>query len=302
MYQHLINTLFANWIGSKWLPLPLSVWSNYPVKISYAPADDGIIYNGSNIPALLKTNDLDVERLYTFAQEMREGYLFIDELDLIADKQDWQSGGQKLLMAILRQIRKRHLSMTGSIQSMSWLNPRFIFHLDTTISCKDAAATVWGQDNNVDSGDMTFLKAKDMSGINTGNSYEETGQIFESRFKGKRIQQFYDTDQEFNPFEHMVRYTVKRKQKEINPFAKETEEQEEREATGINEAIAEILRERIASGQNRMTTADFNRLLKARGLRVSKGVLLDHLQDVHNVSNYAKMGYFYLRLDEVVNV
>jgi len=303
MRYYIINTAYAHLLGTKLLPLPLNVWSNYPVSFEYVPADDGMSWPGASKPVQLTSLMLDVERLYTFAPEMREGKVFIDELDLIADRQDWMSGGQKLLMAIMRQIRKRHMGMTASIQSVNWLNPRFYFHIDTMIGCRDASVTAWGQDKGIDPGEITFLYAKDRSGFNTGYSYDETGQVYESFFRGRKVFNFYNTDYEFSPFEHMVSYQVKRKHKEIDPFANETEQQMQDEATKANDVVANTLLNFKSKGLEKVSLADFKKEIAAGGLELKRARLIEHLQEIHNVTIYEKMGYPWLRLDDnIINL
>jgi len=302
MRYHLINKAYEPIIGSYIFPRPLKVWSNYPVSFWYRPADDGAAWKGANRKVLLSTEDLDVEKLYTFHPDMREGTIIIDELDLIADRQDWASGGQKLLMAILRQVRKRHLSLKGTIQSINWLNPRFYFHIDYLTACRDSAVTAWGQNNNLEPGEITMLYTKDRSGLLTGYSYEETGKVHDSWFMGKRIHGFYDTDQEFNPFDHMISYHVKRKQKEIDAFADEREVEEQQAADSANKIIANVLSDAVKEKQGKMRLKELQDKLKASGLNIKRAVLQEHLQTVHNAQCFNAMGYPWVRLDNVTNV
>jgi len=302
MRYHLINTAYHSQIGTYNLPKPLCVWSNYPISFWYRPSDDGAAWAGARKLVLLETKQLDVEQLYTFHPEMREGKVYIDELDLLADKQDWQNGGQKLLMAILRQLRKPHMSMTAALQSESWLNPRFLFHIDVVVGCRDAAVTAWGQTNSVDDGDMTFLSLRDRSGLLTGYTFEETGEVIQAWFRGKAVQKLYDTDYEFDIANSMVSYGIKRKRKEINFFHAEEEQEAQDSADLRNTAIASMLAGYVEQGETKLKISSMVLDLKNKGITTKRTELLEHLETVHNVAHYKAMGYEMIKLTDVTNL
>ncbi len=295
---HWINHLFSPIIGSKLLGKPLKVWCNYPVQFWYRASDDGATWEGANIPVLLSTEDLNVKKLYTFDEDMKWGFIFIDELDRIADRQDWQNGGQKLLVTLLVQIRKFHMSLGATIQSPSWVNPRYMFQVDMTIGCRDAAMTAWGQSNGLEPGDLTFLYTQDRSGRFTGYMYEESGKTYEATFNGKHIQEFYETDKEQDPWERYETFSVKRKRFELDPFAKEEIDSYPMDVEVINNMMIDY----IKRGELKPTRPEFIKAAQAKGMIMSTSEAVEYMAKEFKVEVYNKSGTFHLDFSHVENL
>lgn len=303
IYQECLCYLL-NYIYKDDLPQPLRVWTNYPVEpFEYIPKDDGALWPDADKPVILTPEPLNIYKLYAFDPEMRWGYLDIDELDQIADRQDWQNGGQKLLMKILRQIRKRHISLVANIQSINWLNPRFYFHIDMETLCRDASFTAWGKMNNVAPGVQTFLYTKDISGFKTGHPYEETGRIYQKKLFGRPLHTMYDTDREFNIWDSMENISIKKRKVEIDPFARENDENGEEDNYPQNvKILEETLRECLKQKLDSIKVKDFYEMAVDNGIAISRQEAVGYIENVHNVKQYAKMGYPYLNLKEVKNI
>jgi len=289
-----INRYYQTWH----LPRPLTVWSNLDVGVNYRPSLDGALWPGADKAIKLHPLPLNIYKLYTFDEEMKFGFIDIDELDLIADRQDWQNGGQKLLMAIMRQIRKRHLSLAATIQSTSWLNPRFLFHVDMITKCRDSAVTSWGQENGLQDGAVTFLSSTDNSGTETGYMFEENGVVHESQLFGKHLHGIYDTDFEFNPFEHMESISVKKKKLVLDPNAKNEVDHYE----GDLAIIEETLNEYLENGSKNVRVKDFFEVVQSKGLVMGRAEVVSYVASAFNVREYPKMGYPHLDFKEAKNL
>ena len=189
------------------------VWTNYPIAFFHRSIVDGKIY-------YLKPEPLNMESLYTFDKGLADGWVYIDEIDQWYDRQDWAAITQKLTNAVITQIRKRQLSLSATTQNFQWLNARAQFQTDTLIGCREAAFTVWGRKNHVRMGEISFLSLKDLSGVNTGYTFEETKRAYNARLThGSRIWNIYDTNYQFDPTETKVRYKMKTDVKTITMHA-----------------------------------------------------------------------------------
>jgi hypothetical protein len=173
-----------------------------------------------------------------------------------------------------------------------------MFQVDMTTGCRDAAKTLWGRNNGLRPGDLTFLYAKDLSGGETGFMYEESGQIFESQFYGKPIQPFYKTDEVQNPWEHYESIKIKRTAYELDPHGKE-----ELESYPEDVSILEtVLSEYISAGELKTSRADFLKETAKRGCKMDKTEQIDYICDCHNARKYNAMGTVQLDFGEVTNL
>jgi len=179
-----------------------SVWSNYPVRFFFrCPI--------CNKVERLESKPLNMESFYTFDDELSKGWVFIDEIDQWLDRQDWAAVTQKLISKVLTQIRKKQLSLFGTLQDAEWLNSRCFFQVDLVTNCREAAFSPWGKKMGLDLGEAGFTSWIDKSGIITGYMYKETGRIYPCTFWGKRFWNCYDTNYVFDPLESRTKYRIK---------------------------------------------------------------------------------------------
>lgn len=190
------------------------IWSNYPIAFRhYSLAENREIE--------LKAEPLNREALMTFDEEYVDGKVYVDEFDQWFDRQDWQDASQKLTAKAITQIRKKKLSLGGTMQDIDWCNKRLDFQIDIQIECRDAAFTPFGRKVGLSLGEAAFLKWKDLSGINTGYTFKENGRTYDNMFWGRRFWNCYDTNYTFDPTESMTRYKFKRQTKVIDLTAGE---------------------------------------------------------------------------------
>jgi hypothetical protein len=300
-----INRVFAHLIGTSKFMKPLQVWSSYPIEFMYRAADDGAKWKGANEPVLLKTLPLDFGKFIQYDPEISWGFLGIDELNKRADRQQWMTGGQPLLMERLVEVGKSHLSCIATVQSLNWINPRFMFQVDVTTLCRDASKTAWGKENNVKAGDLTFLYSKDLSGGETGYSYEESGIIYESHLYGKPTQQLYDTDKIDDPFAHYETYKIIRKRHEIDPNAKETLD----DYPYNTETISTVLENFIKNDELKPSWSEFKKECEKssqatfnKPFTMERQEAISYLEDVFEAKSYYKSGYLFLNLTNVTGL
>lgn len=210
----------------------VNIWSNYPYKALWRS-------KYFKKPYMLEPEHLDIDRLVKWEPEFRDGLIYFDEIDQIADRQDWYSTVAKFLTAGVQIIRHRNLSLILSIQSLEWLNARLQWQADIIIKCKDMAFTPWGRTNNLQPGMVAQTTWIDKSGVNTGTPFEEKPQIYQMLFFGKRYWNAYKTEHEFNITDYKTKYNVKYQTKEIDLTGQDKIEEKNLEA--INNALSFLI-------------------------------------------------------------
>ncbi len=200
----------------------VNVWASYPVKSLFVPP-------GLNRPIKLEPIPLDLERLVIWSPEFRDGIVFFDEIDQIADRQDWASTVAKLLTAGAQMFRHRNLTLFCTIQSFNWLNARMQWQADIIIKCRDLAFTPWGRTQGLARGEVSSTTWIDKSGVMTGYAFEETGQVYPLLFFGKRYWGSYPTRHEVDIIEYKRKFKLDLKSKVIKDRDEMEEEDRQRQ-------------------------------------------------------------------------
>ncbi len=210
----------------------VNIWSNYPVKFLWHP-------HFANKPILLQSEIFDRDKLMVWDKMFHDGIIFFDEIDQVADRQDWFTIASKFLTAGIQVIRHRNLSLVLSIQSLEWLNARLQWQADVIIKCRDLAFTPWGKERNLGLGEVINTAFIDKSGILTGMSFEESGKVYYHQFMGKWFHNTYSTIHEFDVAEHKTKINIIRPEKTIDLSGKP--EQEKLNQESLNNTIAYFL-------------------------------------------------------------
>ena len=270
----------------------MTAWSNYPYKALWKPQN-----------VMLEPQKLDIDKLITWRPEFHDGIIFFDEIDQVADRQDWQGTLSKLLNAGVQIIRHRNLSMIVSVQSLSWLNARLQWQADVIVKCRDLAFTPWGRSKHLLPGEVMQTNWIDKSGVLTGTSYEESFKTYPMQFFGKRYWNAYSTQHEFDIMDYKTKYKLKANVREISAVDdSEIEEQLQEQDTMLNNIVSGVLQNAIYQRKDKVPLSDVYKQVKAVGVKIKRADLLDHLEEMHNVPFYTKGGYPWLRLDDVTNL
>lgn len=198
----------------------VNTWTNSPARGLWLPP-------GEDRRVVLEPQLLRMDELVTWDKMYENGTIFFDEIDQVADRQDWASTAAKLLTAGVQVLRHRNLTLVASIQSLEWLNARLQWQADVIIHCRDLSHTPWGKTENVLPGCVANTTWIDKSGIMTGYSYAETGQVYPMQFFGRRYWDAYDTHREIDILEQKTKYKIKMPKRVI-------ESTEEIEARQVN--------------------------------------------------------------------
>lgn len=240
------------WLGG-------GVYSNYPLGFRFNFGNGHSVY--------LEAQPLNIEALMVFEDELRHSWVFIDEIDLWADRQDWASVTSKLLAKIFQQIRKKKMSLMATIQDLDWLNKRLQFQADIITNCREAAFTSWGQANCVNLGEVIFLNSISKSGIGKGSTFKESGRVYQTIFFGKRYWNCYDTEKEFDVLASSVKYEIKRPKRVIDLTGDGGGEAHSKDFD-LN-LLSDYIEELKASGCTEMQKPDFRRRVMERGIKSS---------------------------------
>jgi hypothetical protein len=205
MCRRLIRSYLLKLMGEEYE----RIFSNYPVGFMYYP--------GHGLPSkYLEPEPLNMEALYVFDKGFYKCRIYLDEEDQWLDRQEWATTTQQMLAKSAQLLRKRKMSISGTIQSFNWLNSKLQFQTDLVVKARDAAFTPWGRSKKLALGEASFTDWMDKSGVLTGYSYEETQKLIPVTVQGMRFWNCYDTSFEFDPMETSTRYSLVRKRKVID--------------------------------------------------------------------------------------
>jgi len=256
-------------VAYKYRKRKLNVWANYPVKFAWRPPLDGWK------PVTLEVQKLDIERLLVWDKEYHDGIIFFDEIDQVADRQDWQSALSKMLTAGVQVLRHRNLTLVMTIQSIQWLNARLQWQADIITKCRDLAFTEWGREKGLDPGEVIRTVWISKSGVNTGYSFEETGQQYVMQFYGKRYWPCYQTTHEFDVAQLKTKYEI-RVPKVTVDLAGDSEE-EARDYDIVHEVIMEYGK----SGNFRdVKSKEFWDKCEKHGMKASRSIMGRYLTEL----------------------
>ena len=246
----------------------VNVWTNYPVTSYFKPP-------GAKKIVVLKPKPLELEKLITWDPELKDGIIHFDEIDQVADRQDWNSTVSKLLASGAQMFRHRNLSFFMTIQSLDWLNSRLQWQTDIIIKSRDLAFTPWGKSKHLELGEIAKTLWIDKSGIATGYSYEETGRYYPLLFFGKRYWGSYSTYQEHDIIASKQKYRLNLGVKEIT--TREQIEEQERNNNALYSAIEHFQFEQPGV---KIKSTDFSAKLRELGCNLPQTTWGKALKDI----------------------
>lgn len=163
------------------------VWSNMPIVMTEEYAEWGY----RHLPAAerrkwvkkvvgLKSTPLDWDAFYALSEDLTEGTVMIDEAQYFCDSRAALALKNRLLNAIVAQVRKRNLNLYYTVKQGDWVDRRLGYETDIEIECSGMQHTDWGKENNVQPGDMVFTRCYDLSGAMTGHPIDPKRKWFQS--------------------------------------------------------------------------------------------------------------------------
>lgn len=163
----------------------LRVWSNMNVKYK-------CIY-GLRKAAVFETEPLDWKAVYALSQDIRDGAVAIDELQYYLDSRTSLTKRNRILNAVIYQVRKRKLDFYFTVKDRYWLDKRLRnWEMDIEIACWDNSMYY----PNLEKGTNFTWRIYDRSGTWTGKPCFDGSKatLTQTFTKGKDIWPIYNTE------------------------------------------------------------------------------------------------------------
>lgn len=184
------KTLFMTYLGiHDAMMAGHKVWANYPIECWVdSMVIPGKVYHLKSLP-------LNIEQVLLFDQQLAEGYVLIDEINLWASSRRSMSVANRLISDTLQLIRKRRLTFIFTTQNFKWMDSRIRWQTDFLCECKDTS------DNH--DGRFIEILMQDWSGVKSGYAVSDGHFIKDVnavvlKFEGWPYHGTYNTWQEFD--------------------------------------------------------------------------------------------------------
>lgn len=138
----------------------LTVWSNMRVafRCCFGPGEWKD----------LETTPIDWKAVYSLEEGISHGVIAIDELVYYMDSRSSMGMRNRLVNAVINQVRKRSLDFYFTVKDMSWLDKRLrVWETDVEIACWDLHRT----QGNIPKGHHIRWQCYDQSGAWTGRQW-----------------------------------------------------------------------------------------------------------------------------------
>lgn len=161
------------------------VWSNMDMEITKNFIEWGLRRDNPSKKTIesmgkpyigMKSETLDWDALYSLSGDLTEGTVCMDEAQYFSDSRSALSLKNRLLNAIVAQVRKRNLNLYYTVKQGDWVDKRLSFETDIEIECEDLSHSAWGKEQGLPSGEMIFVRYWDLSGAATGHAQDMKSQ------------------------------------------------------------------------------------------------------------------------------
>ncbi len=273
------KSLFLCCMGCRDLIRGRKVWSNMPVKLSLPMSRAFGVSRLSTIP-------LDWNAFYSLSADLADGTVLIDEAQYFSDSRSSISLKNRLLNAIVAQVRKRSLNLYYTVKQGDWVDRRLNYETDLQIECYDLAWSPWGGEHNLHHGEQIRCRMRDLSGSTTGTPYSKSQNVYRSNiFHGKRYWNCYDTKTVIDLEEGFTKVRLDLRERVIS----------NKQSSGdVLNQLNDIASELVAKGETEISTAGFWNIAKSGGIDGSSQYLGRYLPQL-GIERRQKRGgsYFY---------
>lgn len=265
------------------------VWSNMPIKIGKEFAREHGDINKSG----LKTEPLDWNALYSLDKGLTKGSVIIDEAQYFSDSRSSNSLKNRLLNAIVAQVRKRSLNLYYSVKVGDWVDKRLIYESDISVDCENLSYSDWGREYNVPSGAVVFLRYYDLSGVVTGHAVnKDYWKPYEEKLfvVGRQVWGCYDTSQDIDLEDAFTNIKLDLRQRVIS---------NKRQAGDIVEGLYQVADAIRAHRGTMVSTSEYWNLAEAMGVEGSSRQLGHYLRDLGIIRKQQSGGSYYYDLSNL---
>ena len=179
------KTLTLSFLIGKKMRMGQPAWCNWPVSFYVVEANcwDNCKHRWCNLCyrgalTYYENMPLDMDKVYTFNSELSEGAVALTEFQYFVEARTSGRQQNRFLSYQIMQIRKSALSFFYDVQNERWVDGRFGWSDDVKIYCRDLSKMNYDFDQigrELEEGEYSHWKIRDISGVVTGLPFEETG-------------------------------------------------------------------------------------------------------------------------------
>jgi Zonular occludens toxin (Zot). len=211
-----------------------------------------------------QTLPLDWDAFYSLSEDLAGGTVCIDEAQYFSDSRSALSLKNRLLNAIVAQVRKRNLNLYYTVKQGDWIDKRLSYETDIEVQCEDTFRSDWAKARGVPPGEMIMVRMFDLSGAVTGHATDMHSRWARSYRAGvyRHMHKYwgaYDTSEAVDLEEAFTSVKLDLKQRVI------TNKQPEEDVMHVLGEVAEGL----ASKASEVSTVGFWNIVKQMGVEGS---------------------------------
>jgi len=179
------KTVTQAFLTAKKMRMGQPAWTNYPISFFVVEPTCWDICDmhycfkcRSGHKTYYESIPLNMDKLYTFNSEITKGVVGMTELQYYAEARTSGRAQNRFLSYQIMQIRKSALSFYYDVQDDHWVDKRFGWSDDCKIFCADLAKMNYDEaavGHELQEGELSHWRIKDMSGVLTGRRFEDTG-------------------------------------------------------------------------------------------------------------------------------
>lgn len=237
----------------------------------------------------LISKPLDTTDLMQF-DKVRAGVTYLlDEFDKICGAR-WTVGSNvnRALDWLATQIRKFEANVLMSAQNRMMIDPYWRMQIDVLIKCRDLAHTPFGKQKKLMRGAVVILECFDISGVVTGQTYEEMPVSYGSfKLNCRALWGKYPTKKYVGADEILKKLVLKKQVVEFG-YDDDDDVPDERpdlsnvpfHGSSIDEYMGGILHDLALKGHKEISGAVLDNILKGVGLNIDpreRGLIMDRL-------------------------
>lgn len=231
---------------------------------------------------------LDWDALYRMSESLTSGTVLIDEAQYFSDSRSSSSLKNRLLNAIVAQVRKRNLNLYYTVKVGDWVDKRLSYETDLHIDHFDLALASWGKEHRIERGTQIRVRYRDLSGVFTGTPYEQSQRVFSAKiFHGRKYWDCYDTSQVIDLEEAFTGVKLDLKQRVIS------NKRSSGDVIGNLHNLASMLKERRG---NEVSTAEYWNLAEMMGVEGGSRLLGRYLSELGVIRKQKHGGSYYYDL------
>lgn len=175
------KTLTLSYLGAKKMRMGQPFWNNWPISFYVVEPNCWdecksrcchFCYKGAL--TYYESMPLNMDKVYTFNSELADGNVAFTEFQYYVEARTSGREQNRFLSYQIMQIRKSALSFYYDVQNEEWVDKRFGWSDDCKIFCQDVSKMNYKAERDIEEGEFTHWRIRDISGVLTGVQYKNT--------------------------------------------------------------------------------------------------------------------------------